>query len=540
MSNLVRWIIVALVALAATPSLADNRRVALIVANSRYTNATSLSNPGADARLIAASLKRAGFDSVDIQFDLARAPMESALRRFGATAEGADVALIYYAGHGIEAGGQNYLIPVDAKLERDRDLEIEATRLDTVLLMGEGARMRIIVLDACRNNPFIASMQRTMRTRSVGRGLAAVEPDGETLVVYAAKAGATAADGTGTNSPFAEALAKRIVQPGLEISLLFRSVRDDVLAKTGRTQEPFTYGSLSGNSFYFVKGTGAAPEFATAGPAVAPTLSGETAEALFWQGAMSANTETAFRAYLKKYPRGTFAELAQQNLGRFAAQVARVETRPPAPVTTPPAGGSALFGSIVPSSSVKNALTAPSASGRASVANFDYRPSLSVRKTVERQFVAQAKLLDPAGATQLETLFNSQDLFAVMQTELDKFGLKTTNVADALGVYLYNMWDVANGTDTNPTVAQARALQAQMAAALTNTPIMAQFTDDQKQEMAYQLMLQAAFASSAFKQAKATSAEQARQISDMSATNARTMYGLDLRALKFGNNGFSF
>jgi uncharacterized caspase-like protein len=161
------------------------------------------------------------------------------------------VALFYYAGHGIEAGGQNYLIPTDAKLQRDRDLDIEATRLETVLQVVSSARMRLIILDACRNNPFEASMQRSIRTRAVSRGLAEIEPEGETLVVYAAKAGSTAADGDGANSPFATALATRLPQPGLEIGLLFRSVRDDVLAATGRTQEPFTYGSLSGQAFYF-------------------------------------------------------------------------------------------------------------------------------------------------------------------------------------------------------------------------------------------------------------------------------------------------
>ena len=282
---------------------AEARRVALVIANGKYTNASSLKNPVSDARLIAASLKNAGFGQVDVRLDLGKSAMEAELRSFGQRAEGADVALIYYAGHGIEAGGQNYLIPTDAKLERDRDLDIEATRLDTALLMTESARLKIVVLDACRNNPFVARMVRTMRSRAVGRGLAAVEPEGETLVVYAAKAGATAADGDGANSPFAESLAKRLVQPGLEISLLFRAVRDDVLALTGRVQEPFTYGSLSGTAFYFVPGA-AGPQLAITGAPTSPAVSSATTEALFWQGAMAANSAAAFRDYLKRYPKG--------------------------------------------------------------------------------------------------------------------------------------------------------------------------------------------------------------------------------------------
>lgn len=240
-----------LFALLAGATPAEARRVALIIANARYANAPALSNPLADAKLIEASLRQAGFDDVQTRTNLGKASVEAELRAFGNSAEGADVALFYYAGHGIEAGGQNYLIPTDAKLQRDRDLDIEATRLETVVQVVSSARMRLIILDACRNNPFEASMQRSIRTRAVSRGLAEIEPEGETLVVYAAKAGSTAADGEGANSPFATALARRLPQPGLEIGLLFRSVRDDVLSATGRTQEPFTYGSLSGQAFYF-------------------------------------------------------------------------------------------------------------------------------------------------------------------------------------------------------------------------------------------------------------------------------------------------
>ena len=234
------------------------KRVALVIANAAYSNVPRLTNPPADAALVAGSLRRAGFTSVTTVRDVDKGALESALQRFGAEAEGADVAMVYYAGHGIEVAGRNFLIPIPARLVRDRDADVEAVTLDTVLRQVEGAKLRLVVLDACRENPFAASMARAGQGRSIGRGLGRVEPDGDTLVVYAAKAGAIAADGDGANSPFARALSTRIVEPGLEISLLFRRVRDDVLTATRRQQEPFTYGSLSGSEFYFVAPGGAA------------------------------------------------------------------------------------------------------------------------------------------------------------------------------------------------------------------------------------------------------------------------------------------
>jgi hypothetical protein len=266
-----------LFALLAGATPAEAKRVALIIANAQYANVPALTNPVADAKLIEASLHRAGFDNVRTLTNLGKAAVEAELRAFGERAEGADVALVYYAGHGIEAGGENYLIPVDAKLQRDRDLDIEATRLETVLQVVSSARMRLVILDACRNNPFEVSMQRSIRTRAVSRGLAEIEPEGETLVVYSAKAGSTAADGDGANSPFATSLARRLPQPGLEIGLLFRAVRDDVLAATGRTQEPFTYGSLSGQAFYFraagtdANSTAATPQQQSPPPVTGPS-----------------------------------------------------------------------------------------------------------------------------------------------------------------------------------------------------------------------------------------------------------------------------
>lgn len=230
------------------------RRVALVIGNSAYRNVGLLPNPAGDADLVAAALRENGID-VAVVRNLDRAGMVGALQDFADKADAADWAVIYYAGHGIEVNGTNYLIPVDARLRSDRDVADEAVTLQRLLGAIEGARkLRLVVLDACRDNPFAAQMRMASTSRSVSRGLARVEPDNATLVVYAAKEGTTAADGSGVNSPFAASFAKRIVQPGVEINKVFRFVRQDVMTATAKRQEPFVYGSLPPEDFYFKPG----------------------------------------------------------------------------------------------------------------------------------------------------------------------------------------------------------------------------------------------------------------------------------------------
>ena len=234
---------------------APESRIALVIGNAAYAAVPRLANPAQDAERMARTLRAAGFGTVTLVPDATRAEMIAALNRFSEEAERADWAVVYFAGHGVEVGGMNYLVPVDARMKADRDIGDEAVPLDRVLSAIEGARkLRLVILDACRDNPFLGTMRRTLATRSVGRGLARIEPDGGTLVAYAAKHGQTALDGEGANSPFVQALSGRIATPGLEINKLFRLVRDDVLAATGRRQEPFVYGSLPGDDFFFVDG----------------------------------------------------------------------------------------------------------------------------------------------------------------------------------------------------------------------------------------------------------------------------------------------
>ncbi len=232
------------------------RRIALIIGNSAYRNVPPLPNPVRDATSVAEVLRRTGFSIVTLQTDLPKEKLVDALRNFAQLADTADWALVYYAGHGIEMGGSNYLIPVDARLATDRDVSFEAVPLDQVLSAVEGAKkLKLVVLDACRDNPFASQMRRTLNTasRSIGRGLASIEPEAGTLVVYAAKHGETALDGDGANSPFASALIKNIQTPGLEVRRMFDYVRDDVMDMTQRRQQPFSYGSVSGRQeFYFV------------------------------------------------------------------------------------------------------------------------------------------------------------------------------------------------------------------------------------------------------------------------------------------------
>jgi Flp pilus assembly protein TadD len=233
-------------------AMPGEKRVALVIGNSNYRAAPALPNARRDADAVTAALRGVGFETVNLASDLPKEKFVDALRTFARLSEQADWALIYYAGHGIELNGINYLIPVDARLETDRDVQFETLPLDQLLSAVEGARkLRIILLDACRENPFARQMRRTLASRSIGRGLARVEPDGGTLVAYAAKHGEVALDGEGGNSPFVTALVRHIATPGIEINKLFRLVRDDVLTATGRKQEPFVYGSLPGEDFYF-------------------------------------------------------------------------------------------------------------------------------------------------------------------------------------------------------------------------------------------------------------------------------------------------
>ena len=228
-----------------TVVLADGR-VALVVGNSTYAHVGRLPNTQNDAADISAALRRLGFE-VTTELDADRVEMTDALRRFTRRSAGADVSLVFYAGHGIEMDGINYLVPIDARLERDVDVRFETVTIYDLLVSTSGASLRLVILDACRNNPLARSMQRSAATRTVSGGsFADLNEDllgDETLVAYAAAAGTTAADGRGRNSPYTAALLSQ------EIGLLFRRVRAQVLAATNGQQRSHEYHSLVGEHY---------------------------------------------------------------------------------------------------------------------------------------------------------------------------------------------------------------------------------------------------------------------------------------------------
>ncbi len=240
-------------ALFATAAAAE-RRVALVIGNSSYKNATSLPNTINDANALAAMFKSVGFEVIISRTDLGVVDFKRSVREFLITAENADIAVVYYAGHGIEIGGTNYLVPVDARLSRDYDVDDEAVSLDRIVWALQSVRrLRLILLDACRDNPFAAKLRSAgMRAPSRG-GLAKIEEvSADTLVAYAAKAGSVSYDGDGVNSPYATALIRHLGEPGLDIRIALGRVRDDVVAMTGGRQEPFIYGSLGGSTIALV------------------------------------------------------------------------------------------------------------------------------------------------------------------------------------------------------------------------------------------------------------------------------------------------
>jgi uncharacterized caspase-like protein len=274
------------------------KRVALVIGNGNYAHIAGLPNVANDAAAMAALFKAAKFDAVDVKQDLGVAEVRRALREFAGRAADADVAVLFYAGHGFEVGQVNYLIPVDARLVTDYDVEDEAVPLDRVLQAMEPAkRLRLVILDACRENPFAKSMKRTVAARSVGRGLGRVEPSvSNTLIAYATKPNAIAEDGNGPNSPFTAALVKHLLTPGLDLRIALGYVRDDVLRSTVSRQEPYVTGSLGGG---IVSISGDAPELSSPSPSILVPLTAKAARA--WASAKDSSSIAVLEAFRRQF-----------------------------------------------------------------------------------------------------------------------------------------------------------------------------------------------------------------------------------------------
>lgn len=323
-----RMLLVALLSLLAALPAAAQPRVALIVGVAAYQAVPPLANPANDAADIGAALGRLGFQT-EVVIDPDRATLEQAVRRFGARARGADAALFFYAGHAVEAGGRNWLLPRTADITSDRDLRFEALDADGVLEQVEGAaRVTIVLLDACRDNPFRGRM--ASGTRSAGApGLAPVRAAVGTLIAFATAPGTVAEDGRGRNSPFTAALLQRLEQPGVELRQLMAEVRRDVREATGGRQVPWEHSSLEG-AFYFK------PPAPASAPAAAPRTAAADPELLFWDSIRGSTDAADFRAYLERFPQGTFAPLARNRLAQLAAPATAPAAAQAAPGTAPP------------------------------------------------------------------------------------------------------------------------------------------------------------------------------------------------------------
>ncbi len=305
----------------AAPSTAQ-QRIALVVGNSNYTKIQSLPNPANDSKLMAQTLRKLDFEVVAVS-DADFIGMRRAVKEFGRKlrAAGKDsVGLFYYAGHGVQAQGANFLIPLGAEVDDEADLEIEAISASDVLAQMEAAgnTLNIVILDACRNNPYKG------KTRSNTRGLARVNAASGSLVAFAAAPGQVAADGTGDNSPYTKALVEAMQIPGLSVEQMFKKVRVSVEAQTNNQQTPWEESSLRGD-FYFNPVSAPLANNAVGHPQVLPQVAKDNTaaqtEALFWKSVKDSNDPDVFAAYLETYPKGTFAGLARilmKNLRRDA------------------------------------------------------------------------------------------------------------------------------------------------------------------------------------------------------------------------------
>ena len=295
-------------------------RVALVIGNSAYEHVPLLANPGNDARAVGDAFERLGYAVTRLE-DAGYDALRRGLLDFTRAASASDVAVVFYAGHGMEVDGRNFLVPVDAALASDADVEYEAVPLALVTrAVGGARRLGLVMLDACRDNPFAEKMQSAGATRSIGRGLARVAPSGGTLVAYAAEDGKTADDDAGKgHSPYTEALLRYLEEPGLEVGWLFRKVRPEVERITGGRQTPIEYGKLPDEVIYLASASAPIPTpggTGTAGGGTATTPpSGDAARA--YEAAERLNTVAAYRAFIRRFSGSFEAELAQGHIDKL-------------------------------------------------------------------------------------------------------------------------------------------------------------------------------------------------------------------------------
>jgi hypothetical protein len=343
----------------ALPAVAQ-KRVALVIGNGAYKETAQLLNPRNDAADVATALKRLGFDVIE-GIDLDKREMERIIRRFDIALAGAEMALFYYAGHGVQVAGQNHLVPVDAKLAAEGDLDFETLPLTLVLnRMTREAKTTVALLDACRDNPLARNLARSMgaRTTTVGQGLAKVETGVGTLISFSTQPGNVALDGNGRNSPYTTALLGQLEQPGRDLMSVLAAVRGDVVKATGGRQVPWEHTSLLGPLVLKPAGqTAATPASAPPSPSpqavaiatppaktsepVRPQRSSASEAAEAWAAVKDSNQAAPLEAFIRRYGDTFYGDLAKARLAQLKTpkQVAVIPPPPPppaAPNATPP------------------------------------------------------------------------------------------------------------------------------------------------------------------------------------------------------------
>lgn len=298
----------------------DERRVALVIGNSVYQGSPSLKNPGNDAQAIAKRMKALGFEVI-LRTDATQKEMNRAITLFGEKLSSGGIGLFYYAGHGMQVRGRNFLVPVDAAIEGEAAVRSESVNLELVLDQLAVARIGMVILDACRNNPF----ERSFRS-GAGSGLAQVDAPKGVLVAYATAPGKVAADGAGKHGLYTSELLRALDQPGRRVEDLFKQVRARVSAATNDQQIPWESSSLTGD-FYF-----APPErIQTTDAAVEPVSSGAVDPVLIelemWKSVSDSQSAEDFEEYLRHYPDGKFSGLAQARIARLNSVMPAVPHR---------------------------------------------------------------------------------------------------------------------------------------------------------------------------------------------------------------------
>lgn len=354
-------------------SAATPKKVALVMGNSAYQHAVELPNPKNDAKLMAETFRTAGFTVLEGE-DLDKNGMANLVDKFTEAAYDADIAVIYYAGHGLQVDGQNYIVPVDGQLETAAQLKTRTIQVDKLLAaLPPDPAVSVVILDACRDNPLARSLAKALpasRSAAAG-GLAPVQTNAQSsssgglLIAYSTDPGAVALDGKGANSPYTTALAKHLTTPGLEIQSALTRVRADVSEATGGTQHPWHNASLSREVFM----GGDAPDRGIAiqqntvtQPAQVATTGGNdvnwTVEQKLWEEASKRNTVAHYELYLKEYPEGNFATLAKLNLDQLKVE-ATTEVASVAPVGEASASASQVRTAVAMPDDVKNSVGTP-------------------------------------------------------------------------------------------------------------------------------------------------------------------------------------